>query len=368
MTSCGSRPDGAAGWPSSSAQPGRQRGARRRPAVVTEDHQLRRLTLHDVPAPVEPLTSMRRAEAVQRQNPKARRDLAATLRAPIPHDPPPTRTPAADGDPADEPSVERAAPADEARTRATAAPTARTMPAGPSGGGGCAARPTASSARSTGARTPSRKTFDRICDLLVEMGYLGRGRGDRHRRWRPAAPALHREGPAGRRVPARTASGGGSTRASLAAVVSAPSCTSRAAKGRRSPRGCPTTTSRGVRPGWSGSGPTRGGRGDRWRCPRTGMPDGGIAWMVHRWASGAAPGGRAARHRHGAGRLRAALQADHRPARPDRRRRGPAAVRRPHAGPVDGGDARGRRGRPPRLRSFSSEDAAAAVRVATMRR
>ena len=46
------------------------RGEVASPAVVTEDHHLRRLTLHDVPTPLEPLGTMKRAQAVQRAQPQ----------------------------------------------------------------------------------------------------------------------------------------------------------------------------------------------------------------------------------------------------------------------------------------------------------
>src|SRR6478752_2616701 len=71
------------------------------PAVVTEDHQLRRLTLHDVPTPLEPLGSMRVPKQFNARNPKARRDLAATLRATVPHDPPRRRSAEPPQDPTD---------------------------------------------------------------------------------------------------------------------------------------------------------------------------------------------------------------------------------------------------------------------------
>ncbi len=51
-----------------------------RPLVVTVDRQARRLSLVDFPTPVEPLTRMRIAKTFNARNPQQRRDLAALLR------------------------------------------------------------------------------------------------------------------------------------------------------------------------------------------------------------------------------------------------------------------------------------------------
>ena len=131
------------------------RGEAPSPAVVTEDHQLRRLTLRRRP-------DARRAarhDAVPKhfnaKSPKARRDLAATLRDAVPHDPPPRARPAAT-------SNRRARAGSTScavgcgRTRATSAPTARTTRAGPSGGGGCARDRRAAAQDRRAAPTPSR--------------------------------------------------------------------------------------------------------------------------------------------------------------------------------------------------------------------
>ena len=91
--------------------------------------------------------------------------------------------------------------------------------------------------------------------------------------------------------------------------------------GRASPRGCPATTSReALRPRWSGSGASSRTASATSRCRVTGEPDGGMAWMMHRWASGQRLEAVLRGQRHGRRRLRAPVQADRRPARPDRRR------------------------------------------------
>ena len=251
------------------------------PAVVTEDHQLRRLTLHDVPTPLEPLGSMRVPKQFNARNPKARRDLAATLRATMPHDPPPRRRPA-DGDPTDD-------RVDELRRQMKAHPCHR-----------CPdrenharwaerwwrlRRETDGIQRKIDGRTNSvAKTFDRICELLVEMGYLGVGGqtvtadGDRLRQLYTekdllAAESL-REGVWRRLDPP-----------SLAAVVS-----TLVHEPRREETGLtPRWPNDDVREAydrmiriWSDLEDAEGAL----TLPRTGMPDGGLAWAMHRWASG----------------------------------------------------------------------------------
>ncbi len=66
-------------------------GASQGPAVVTEDKQLRRLTLVDVPEAVEPVTRIRVPSQFNAKSPKARRDLASSMRSAVPHEPPPKR-------------------------------------------------------------------------------------------------------------------------------------------------------------------------------------------------------------------------------------------------------------------------------------
>ncbi|MER7070389.1 DEAD/DEAH box helicase [Terrabacter sp. NPDC000476] len=251
------------------------------PSVVTEDHQLRRLTLHDVPTAVEPLGSMRVPKQFNARNPKARRDLAATLRATMPHDPPPRRR-AAELDPTDE-------RVDDLRRRMKAHPCHR-----------CPdrenharwaerwwrlRRETDGLQRKVDGRTNSvAKTFDRICDLLVEMGYLGEGgqsitpEGDRLRQLYTekdllAAECL-REGVWRRLDPP-----------SLAAVVSTLVHEPRREEGGLTPR-WPTDDVREAYDRmveiWSDLEDAEGALA----LPRTGMPDGGLAWAMHRWASG----------------------------------------------------------------------------------
>ena len=132
-------------WSSTRASAGGADGPR--PTVLTADRQVRRLSLVDVPTPVEPLDPGAGAEDLQRRAP---RRPAATW---------PRRCATRPGAAADGAAAagarraprggrrrgaRRAAARGCAPTRATAAPTARTTPAGPSAGGGCSARPSSS--------------------------------------------------------------------------------------------------------------------------------------------------------------------------------------------------------------------------------
>ncbi|GAA2484310.1 DEAD/DEAH box helicase [Terrabacter carboxydivorans] len=251
------------------------------PAVVTEDHQLRRLTLHDVPTPLEPLGSMRVPKQFNARNPKARRDLAATLRATMPHDPPPRRR-QSEADPSED-------RVDELRRRLKAHPCHR-CPDRESHARWAERwwrlrRETDGIQRKIDGRTNSvAKTFDRICELLVEMGYLGDGgqtitaEGDRLRQLYTekdllAAECL-REGVWRRLDPP-----------SLAAIVSTLVHEPRREEGGLTPR-WPTDDVREAYDRmiriWSDLEDAEGALA----LPRTGMPDGGLAWAMHRWASG----------------------------------------------------------------------------------
>ena len=156
-----------AGW-AVVVQPARTgKGTPTGPAVVTEDKQFRRLTLVDVPEPVESVTHVKVPPNFNPKSPKSRRDLADLA---ADRGAPRLRGLAAPAGPAGHRGgvrAGRAAAPELRRTRATSAPTARHTPGGPSGGGGSSARRSASSARSraaptrwrapsTGSATPSR--------------------------------------------------------------------------------------------------------------------------------------------------------------------------------------------------------------------
>ncbi|MDQ2781553.1 MAG: RNA helicase, partial [Actinomycetota bacterium] len=252
------------------------------PAVVTEDRQLRRLTLVDIPGPVEPVTTVKLPKNFNAKSPKSRRDLATSLLIAVPHDPPERsrRTGAASAE---------AGQIEELRRRMRAHP--------------CHACPdredharwaerwwrlrreTEGLQRKVEGRTNSvSRTFDRICDLLEEMGYLGAGgesvtsRGEQLRRLYAEKDLLAAEclrlGLWRRLDPP-----------SLAAVISTLVHEPRREDTELTPR-MPTDD---VSDAWREMVRVWSLLEDRERergLPTTGDPDGGIAWMVHRWASG----------------------------------------------------------------------------------
>ena len=251
------------------------------PGVVTEDHHFRRLTLTDVPAPLEPLGTMRVPKNFNAKSPKARRDLAATLRATMPHDPPPRRRPVRE-----EEANERI---DELRARLRQHPChqcpERENHARWAERWWRLRRETDGIQRKIEGRTNTvAKTFDRICDLLVRMDYLAPGgtsvteHGERLRQLYTekdllAAECL-REG-VWRRLDAP----------SLAAIVSTLIHEPRREEAGAAPR-MPNDDVRDAYDRmieiWSDLEDAEAGLG----LPKTAMPDAGLVWSVHRWASG----------------------------------------------------------------------------------
>src|SRR5450631_1577521 len=65
------------------------------PTVLTSDAQVRRLTLVDIPSPVDPVMNLSVPKHFNARNAKSRKDLAATMRIKVPHDQPPQRHSAA---------------------------------------------------------------------------------------------------------------------------------------------------------------------------------------------------------------------------------------------------------------------------------
>ena len=149
-----------------------------RPTVLTEDRQVRRISLHEVPSAVEPLARVRIPRTFSARNPAARRDLASSLRNAL------TEGRLADSPPRPE-RVRESVPSDFA---AQVASLRQTMKAHP-----CHRCPhredharwaerhqrlskeRASLAHRISGRTGTiARTFDRVCDLLLELGYLER--------------------------------------------------------------------------------------------------------------------------------------------------------------------------------------------------
>ena len=156
-----------------------------RPTVLTADRDVRRLSLHDVPTPVEPVATVRIPKRFNPRNPAARRDLVSSLRAAL------TEGRLMDGPP-DRPV--RSAPADGDDTRSPAGEDEvltlrRQLRQHPCHG--CAeredharwadrwtklSRERDNLARTIESRTNTiARTFDRVCDLLVELDYLRAG-------------------------------------------------------------------------------------------------------------------------------------------------------------------------------------------------
>ncbi|MEO5744294.1 MAG: DEAD/DEAH box helicase [Terracoccus sp.] len=250
------------------------------PAVVTEEHQLRRLTLHDVPGPIEALGTLRVPKQFNAKSAKARRDLAAGLRASRPFDPPPPRHAA------DDPSDERL---DQLRRQLKAHPChqcpERESHARWAERWWRLRRETDGLQRKIDGRTNSvAKTFDRICDLLVQMGYLS----DRGETVTPEGERLRQLYTEKDLLAAECLRVGLWRRLdppSLAAIVSTLVHEPRRDEGGLTPR-WPTEDVREAYDAmielWSRLEDAEGALA----LPRTGMPDGGLAWAMHRWASG----------------------------------------------------------------------------------
>ncbi len=143
-----------------------------RPTVLTADRQVRRLSVVDVPQPVEALTRVRVPKNFNPRNPQSRRDLASVLRHAVPEP---------DAAPPGRRAGGRAAGDDaellDLRRRLRAHPCH-----------GCAEREDharwserwwrlrretdALVTRIEGRTNTVARTFDRVCDLLTDLGYL----------------------------------------------------------------------------------------------------------------------------------------------------------------------------------------------------
>ena len=221
-----------------------------------------------------------------------------------------------------------------ARTRATAATSARTTPAGPSATTGSAARPTTCPGGSASAPTRSRGTFDRICDLLEELGYLhgdevtqtGRALGVLYTELDLLTAECLREGVWEGLSPGRA-------RAAVAPLVY---------ESRRDddtgPPQLPAGRTREVLAETLRRWAALEERERAHRLTPAREPDLRFAWATYRWASGQPLDAVLRGRRPGARRLRPLDQAGGRPARPAgrrraaRARRGERGRRRPQGG------------------------------------
>ena len=273
-----------AGW-AVVVQPARTaRGAPTGPAVVTEDKQFRRLTVVDVPEPVEALAQVKVPPHFNPKSPKSRRDLATSLRIAVPpgtEDSPRRR--ARDTQPGESERVARlrtelkAHPCHQCPDREAHARWAERW--------WRLKRETVGLQRKVEGRTNTvARTFDRICDALESRGYLADGgtvvteRGERLRRLYTekdllAAECLRHD--VWKRLDA----------AGLASAVSALVHEPRHEEAEVSPRMPTDEVAEAVTAMerlWSEIEDLE----NEHDLPSTSMPDGGMAWMVHRWASG----------------------------------------------------------------------------------
>ncbi|GAA2162300.1 DEAD/DEAH box helicase [Pedococcus bigeumensis] len=261
------------------------RGETPAPTVVTEDKQLLKLTLVDVPTPVEAIGHVKVPPHFNAKSPKARRDLATSLRIAVPHDPPPSRSrgsaayagSAEDGRIAELRRQLKAHPCHQCPDREDHARWAERW--------WRLKRETVGLQRKVEGRTNSvARTFDRICTLLGEMGYLSDSgdlvteQGEHLRRLYTEKDLLAAEclrlGVWKRLDPA-----------GLAAVVSALIHEPRRDEADPSPRMPNEEVAEAVREMvrlWS----LLEDRERELGLPLTGDPDAGMAWMMHRWASG----------------------------------------------------------------------------------
>jgi ATP-dependent RNA helicase HelY len=271
-----------AGW-AVVVQPSRSfRGEAPAPTVVTEDRQLRRLTLVDVPVPVTPVTRVKVPPHFNPKSPKARRDLATSLRIAVPYDPPPTSKAAAAGAEDDAQVAElrrrlKAHPCHQCPDREDHARWAERW--------WRLKRETVGLQRKVDGRTSSvARTFDRICELLAEMGYLTADgdavtpEGENLRRLYTEKDLLAAEclrlGVWKRLDPP-----------GLAAVVSALVHEPRRDEADPSPRMPTDDVAEALvqmRRLWTQIEDREHDLG----LPLTGDPDGGMAWMMHRWSAG----------------------------------------------------------------------------------
>ncbi|MFI2562910.1 DEAD/DEAH box helicase [Paenarthrobacter sp. NPDC018779] len=148
-----------------------------RPSILTSDNQLRRIGVHDVDAPVSPVTRIRIPKSFNAKLPKARRDLAASMRHAVSDDAPKRRNSRHEDFGLGSRTQEQEKRIAELR---------RTLRAHPCHG--CSEREdharwserwwklrkeTDGLVRQIQGRTNTiAKTFDRVCDVLSSYGYL----------------------------------------------------------------------------------------------------------------------------------------------------------------------------------------------------
>jgi ATP-dependent RNA helicase HelY len=254
-----------------------------RPTVLTADRQLHRLSLAEVPVPLEPLTRVNVPKSFNSRNPGARRDLASTLRNVL----------GAVADDVPRPSRHRSAAAEDEEL-ATLRKRLRAHPCQ-----GCADREdharwaqrwwrlhreTEQLTRRIEGRTNTiARVFDRVCDLLTERGYLAGDtvtpQGRRLKRIYAESDLLVAEC-------LREGAWAGLDGPGLAASASAIVYQARRDEAGLSPRIPPGNARRALDETvriWSALEDAEHAHA----LEVTPQPDLGLAWAVHRWAAGA---------------------------------------------------------------------------------
>ncbi|MDO5504203.1 MAG: DEAD/DEAH box helicase [Actinomycetia bacterium] len=252
------------------------------PTVLTEERKISRLTLLDVPRPVTAVTSIKVPSRFNPKNPKARRDLATTLRIAVPHDPPPKQAAieAAGGEDRKVEELRR-----KIRTHPCHACPEREDHARWAERWWRLKRENAAVQRKVDSRTTSvAKIFERICDVLSDLGYLDESGsattelGEKLRR-------LYTEKDLIAAQSLRTGIWARLDAPSLAAAVSALIHEPRHDDVDPSPRMPNEDVAEAITAMdrlWSEINDRESDNA----LPQTGAPDGGMAWMAHRWASG----------------------------------------------------------------------------------
>jgi ATP-dependent RNA helicase HelY len=252
-----------------------------RPTVLTAERQVRRLSMLDFPSPVEALRRMRIPKSFNARNPAQRRDLASTLRNTGLADAASHRLPSRRSATADDGEVTRL------RSELRAHPCH-----------GCAeredharwaerfyrlTRDTDALQRRVLNRTHTiSRTFDRICALLDELGYLD-GEAVTHHGRRLAAVYTELDLLAAECL--RRGVWEGLAPADLAACVSVLVFESRQSDDAAAPRlppGAPREALAETVRIWGALEARE--RDHRIESPRE--PDLGFAWATHRWATG----------------------------------------------------------------------------------
>jgi ATP-dependent RNA helicase HelY len=252
-----------------------------KPMILTADRQVKRLMASDLLSPVETVARVRVPRDFNARSPQSRRDLASTLRTAVPHDPPTGRHGRSGRDVSEDGELVR---------------MRRELRAHPCHG--CPDREdharwgerwtrlkaeTDGLVRRVEGRTNSvARTFDRVCELLAELGYLAGDEvtpeGQRLRRLYTELDLLAAEC-------LRQRVWDGLDGPGLAAALSALIHESRRDDRDVAPRvpGGPVEAAlqEMVRI-WAGLED----RERDHRLPISGEPDAGLAWAMHRWAQG----------------------------------------------------------------------------------